>query len=379
MVVMELTGGIEYTHMIIRTLVHFRFVLSARFQAMTMAARQYGFDPYRIWLGIPADRRPPTYYDILGIEPGESDEEVIRSAAEQRRTFVQSKRGGDHDEAIAKILHQINEGVATLLVPQIKFEYDRRIGIIGKRRQGKPTHPVPSWFDWLPVRIYGEGSGIVSAVAGIMLVICLCLGSMLWLTSRFPGGKLRNDSSQDTAQEKLSLADNSRLTMPSIQTEPPKIDPAASTSPAATEKESSSLGVNDLSTASVATNSDSSPIVSAVITEAKQDSESGLSANQGAMVSETPRYPEGEFLVRWRESTGNSGEIEYEFRKDLSVWKAGRLMGELRSTDSGVIVDYAEASRGQVALSEFSADSFIGKQTWADGRVSTWEATRKGL
>ena len=35
------------------------------------------FDPYATWLGIPADRRPPTYYDLLGVA-------VVRVRTRQR-------------------------------------------------------------------------------------------------------------------------------------------------------------------------------------------------------------------------------------------------------------------------------------------------------
>lgn len=38
------------------------------------------FDPYHKWPGIPADQRPPTFYQLLGIERGESEREVIASA-----------------------------------------------------------------------------------------------------------------------------------------------------------------------------------------------------------------------------------------------------------------------------------------------------------
>ena len=31
------------------------------------------FDPYRKWLGIPAGSRPPSHYQVLGIDPGERD------------------------------------------------------------------------------------------------------------------------------------------------------------------------------------------------------------------------------------------------------------------------------------------------------------------
>ena len=39
------------------------------------------FDPYRRWLAIPDDQRPPTYYQLLGISEDEDDFEVIDEAA----------------------------------------------------------------------------------------------------------------------------------------------------------------------------------------------------------------------------------------------------------------------------------------------------------
>lgn len=38
------------------------------------------FDPYRKWLGIPPECRPPTHYQLLGIAPDERDLEVIDAA-----------------------------------------------------------------------------------------------------------------------------------------------------------------------------------------------------------------------------------------------------------------------------------------------------------
>ncbi|TWU49261.1 PDZ domain-containing protein [Rubripirellula reticaptiva] len=148
-------------------------------------------DPYRVWLGIPSDRRPPTYYDILSLEPGESDEAVIRSAAEQRRSYVLSKQGGDHDRAVYKILGQIDEAVATLVVPATKFEYDRLIGLHAKtNKAGKRRSKSHAKHQKSPERIYGEGSGIVSGFAGIMGVISICIGAMVWLSFQMPWGKL---------------------------------------------------------------------------------------------------------------------------------------------------------------------------------------------
>lgn len=164
-----------------------------------------GFDPYRKWLGIPEHRRPPTYYDILGVTRGENDDDAIRSAAQQRRAFIQSKQGEGHDKEVAKILQEIDESVACLLVPASKNEYDRRIGITGKGKGKQKNHPLPPWFDYFPVRIYGEGSGIVSAIAGIMMVICTAIGLMLWFSFQMPWGKI---SQQTQAASVPSLSAN---------------------------------------------------------------------------------------------------------------------------------------------------------------------------
>ena len=51
------------------------------------------FDGYRKWLGISNKKRPPTHYELLSISLDEDDPEVIHAAAEQRRHFVESKRG----------------------------------------------------------------------------------------------------------------------------------------------------------------------------------------------------------------------------------------------------------------------------------------------
>ena len=166
-----------------------------------------GFDPYRKWLGIPENRRPPTYYSILGITRGENDDDVIRSAAQQRRAFIQGKRGEGHDKEVAKILREIDESVACLLVPTSKNEYDRQIGFTGKKNGKQKNHPLPTWFDYFPVRIYGEGSGIISSVAGIMAVICLAIGGMVWFSFQMPWEKLTNPENQTGMLSSLPLGE----------------------------------------------------------------------------------------------------------------------------------------------------------------------------
>ena len=48
------------------------------------------FDPYETWLGIPADLRPPTCYDLLGLASHEPDLAAIEIAALRRMGKVRS-------------------------------------------------------------------------------------------------------------------------------------------------------------------------------------------------------------------------------------------------------------------------------------------------
>ena len=92
------------------------------------------FDPYRKWLGIPSNRRPPNYYELLGITSGEKDADVIRSAIDQRRMYIRSKKGEGQDGHVKAILGLIEEAASTLLVPEFKHGYDRQLGLHSKRK-----------------------------------------------------------------------------------------------------------------------------------------------------------------------------------------------------------------------------------------------------
>ena len=52
------------------------------------------FNPYNKWFGIPKNEASPSFYQILGLSFGESDPDVIESAAEQRLLFLKSVQNG---------------------------------------------------------------------------------------------------------------------------------------------------------------------------------------------------------------------------------------------------------------------------------------------
>lgn len=149
------------------------------------------FDGYRKWLGIANKKRPPTHYELLAISLDEDDPEVIRAAAEQRRHYVETKRGDGHDTTVNEILYRIGEAEATLLNDEMRRDYDRQLNLFDKRRKNRQVDPFasPSRIRSQPGRTVGEDSGIVKTFAGIMAVICVGFGGMAWFSFGLPWSK----------------------------------------------------------------------------------------------------------------------------------------------------------------------------------------------
>ena len=55
-------------------------------------------DFYLEWLRIPAERRPPTHFDILGLTDAETEVAVIAAAAQLQSSRVKSHQNGPHAE-----------------------------------------------------------------------------------------------------------------------------------------------------------------------------------------------------------------------------------------------------------------------------------------
>lgn len=150
-------------------------------------AQMSEFDPYHKWLAITSSRRPPSHYDVLGINLNEDDHEVIQSAAEQRRRYVESKRGFGRDDDVAEILMCIDEAEITLLNIDLRREYDRQQHVFEKRRKSRQADPNASrtGFESKPGRVVGEDSGIVKTYAGIVTILCIAFGVMALFAFNF--------------------------------------------------------------------------------------------------------------------------------------------------------------------------------------------------
>lgn len=99
------------------------------------------FDPYRKWLGIPDDCRPPTHYQLLGIAPDEQDLEVIDAAVLRQSAYVRNFQAGKFGEHATRILTEIAAARICLMDAAKRAAYDAEL----KRKAGPaaPAHRTP--------------------------------------------------------------------------------------------------------------------------------------------------------------------------------------------------------------------------------------------
>lgn len=85
------------------------------------------FDPYRIWLGIPAEEQPANHYRLLGIELFEADPDVISNAADRQMTHVRTFQSGKYSSQSQKVLNELSTARVTLLDKKRKTDYDAQL------------------------------------------------------------------------------------------------------------------------------------------------------------------------------------------------------------------------------------------------------------
>ena len=116
------------------------------------------FDPYDAWLGIPADRRPPTYYDLLGLAPYESDPATIEQAAAAADGQGSPASDRPAQRSVAGDPVRTGSRRVILIDPDRRAEYDAKLrehgeslsGLAGSRAtggNGAATWPFPGVDD----------------------------------------------------------------------------------------------------------------------------------------------------------------------------------------------------------------------------------------
>ncbi len=97
------------------------------------------FDPYRKWLGIPAEDQPPNHYRLLGIGLFESDADVIANAADRQMVHIRSFQTGKYAPLSQKILNELASARVCLLDAQKRMAYDAELKL--KLSSGTATAP----------------------------------------------------------------------------------------------------------------------------------------------------------------------------------------------------------------------------------------------
>jgi len=97
------------------------------------------FDPYESWLGITAAHRPPTYYDLLGLSPFESDSETIENASLRRMSKVRQHQIGPQSDLSQEILAELARARLVLIDPDRRTDYDAKLRARGEIRPDLAT------------------------------------------------------------------------------------------------------------------------------------------------------------------------------------------------------------------------------------------------
>lgn len=102
------------------------------------------FDPYHVWLGIPAAEQPPNFYRLLGIPAFESNLDVIASAADRQMMHVRSFQTGKYAKQSQELLNQIARAKIHLLHPEKKPLYDEKLKRLHKPQAATASTPTPT-------------------------------------------------------------------------------------------------------------------------------------------------------------------------------------------------------------------------------------------
>ncbi len=97
------------------------------------------FDPYQQWLGISAEQRPPTYYQLLGITAQEQDAAEIAEAAQRRTNHLRFYQNGPAAADANRLLQEIAQARRVLCDPAQRRDYDARL-----KTSGRATAPASS-------------------------------------------------------------------------------------------------------------------------------------------------------------------------------------------------------------------------------------------
>ncbi len=98
---------------------------------------------YHQILKIPARITEPNAYQLLGVEPFESDVNTIRQAAMDRNSLLQRKQNAENYDHVKRIEREVGQALVLLTNPQRKAEYDRQLANRAPKKSPPPLRNVP--------------------------------------------------------------------------------------------------------------------------------------------------------------------------------------------------------------------------------------------
>lgn len=142
------------------------------------------FDPLHQWFGIPSDQQPPTHYRLLGLEPTESDVNVIHAAADKQLAFLHQLTNGEHAAAAEALSNQVSAARLCLVSPEKKARYDASLQTPSvSPKATAPATPTPTPTPTMRVRRPGSprrrsfaNYWQYSAILGIVLILVILVG-----------------------------------------------------------------------------------------------------------------------------------------------------------------------------------------------------------
>lgn len=85
------------------------------------------FDPYSEWLGVASEERPPDYYSMLGVDPGDSSTDRIQTAFADAVARVRIYQVGARGTEAQRVLDELSTAFRVLSTPQSRREYDAQL------------------------------------------------------------------------------------------------------------------------------------------------------------------------------------------------------------------------------------------------------------
>ena len=163
-------------------------------------------------LEIPEDYRPPTHYQLLGVEDFEDDLQVIEAAIKQRIGYLHQIATGPNRKAVQELLNEVATAKRNLLNADSKSAYDQELLALIEEDQPQqfpaavPDEDVPrttrrrrkksAWDEWK----YHLASA----------ALCLSVVGIVWFVNRKDGerraAKAPSTASQSKSPNRRSAA-----------------------------------------------------------------------------------------------------------------------------------------------------------------------------